>query len=83
MKASVLRDKLYDYIRVADDKKIKAIYVMLENEIEEEIAWWKDKEFMKDLDSEYADWKSGKVKGYTLEETNASIDQLRIKRNGK
>ena len=30
-----LRDKLYDYIRVADDKKLYAIYSLLENEIEE------------------------------------------------
>ena len=28
-----IREKLYDYIRIADDKKIKAIYWMLEGEI--------------------------------------------------
>ena len=41
--ASSLRDKLYDYIRVADDKKLSAIYNLLENEIEETNKWWKDK----------------------------------------
>ena len=83
MKASVLRDKIFDYIRIADDRKIKAIYVMLENEIEEETAWWKDSGFIKELDQEYADWKSGKAKGYTLEEVSVSIEQLRLKRTGK
>lgn len=83
MKTSSIRDKLYDYIRVADDKKIKAIYMMLENEIEEKIEWWKDKEFIKKLDLEYNEWKAGKAKGYTIEEVNESIEQLRIKRNGK
>ena len=29
--ASSLRDKLYDFIRVADDKKLSAIYNLLEN----------------------------------------------------
>jgi len=28
MASSVIRDRLYDYIRVADDKKFKAIYTL-------------------------------------------------------
>jgi len=39
MNTAAIRDKLYDYIRVADDKKIKAIYMMLEDEIAEETEW--------------------------------------------
>lgn len=35
MTASNIRHRLYDYIRVAEDKKVKAIYTMLEDEIEE------------------------------------------------
>ena len=31
MTTSLVREKLYDYIRVADDKKIKAIFMMLED----------------------------------------------------
>ena len=31
MTAAAIRDRLYDYIKVADDKKIKAIYMMLED----------------------------------------------------
>ncbi len=38
-----IREKLYDYIRVADDRKVKAIYRMLEDEITEEVKWWNDK----------------------------------------
>ena len=44
--ATSLRDKLYDYIRVADDKKVHAIYSLLENEIAETKEWWKDKLFV-------------------------------------
>jgi hypothetical protein len=79
MKTSAIRDKLYDYIRIADDKKIKAIYTMLENEIDEEIKWWENKDFVKELDVSYNEWKNGKARGYTIEEANASIDKLRIK----
>jgi hypothetical protein len=39
MNAAAIRDRLYDYIRVADDKKIKAIYMMLEDDIAEEAEW--------------------------------------------
>jgi hypothetical protein len=46
-----------------------------------EIPWWENKEFIKELDQEYADWKSGKVKGYSIEEANASIEELRIKQD--
>jgi hypothetical protein len=33
MTTAAIRDRLYDYIKVADDKKIKAIYMMLEDDI--------------------------------------------------
>ena len=65
MTTSLVREKLYDYIRVADDKKIKAIFMMLEDEITEELEWWKDKGFTKELDNRYGAWVSGKEKGYS------------------
>ena len=45
MTTAAIRQKLYDYIRVAEEKKIKAIYTMLEKEIEEEFDCWNDNEF--------------------------------------
>ena len=78
---SALRDRLYNYIRIAEDEKIKAIYTMFEGEIEGETAWWKDNDLLQKLDKDYIDWKSGKVKGYLKEEVNVSIDKLRIKQS--
>ncbi len=45
MSNTAIRHKLYDYIRVADDKKLYAIYNLLENEIEQTNDWWKNKQY--------------------------------------
>jgi putative addiction module component (TIGR02574 family) len=73
MSTAVIRQKLYDYIRMAEDKKIKAIYTMLENEIEEGYDYWNDKDFINELEKRSADYKSGKVKGIPWEEAKAKI----------
>ncbi|HMH23296.1 MAG TPA: hypothetical protein VK563_16035 [Puia sp.] len=78
-----IRHKLYDYIRVADDKKLNAIYNLLENEIEETNEWWKNKGFIAELDNRYEALESGADKGFTVPQLEASIDKLRKKRYGK
>lgn len=83
MTTSLVREKLYDYIRVADDKKIKAIFMMLEDEITAELEWWKDKGVTNELDSRYEAWVSGKEKGYSRMDINDSIDRLKKKRAAK
>jgi hypothetical protein len=83
MKTAAIRDKLNDYIRIADDEKIKAMYVLFKNEINSELAWWQDNELIKEFDADYKKWKSGKAKGYSVDEVAASIDEMRIKRSGK
>ena len=37
------RRKLYSYIRLADDEKLQAIYLLLENEMKNTPEWWKGK----------------------------------------
>ena len=54
-----------------------------ENKIDEEIEWWADSDFINELDSYQNDWESGKIKGYTLEEVNTSIDKLRLNRQAE
>jgi 3-phenylpropionate/cinnamic acid dioxygenase small subunit len=81
--SAAIRHKLYDYIRVADDKKLHAIYNLLESEIEETMEWWKNKAFVAELDQRYEALESGNDKGYSVEQLEASIDKLRKKRYGK
>lgn len=83
MNTANIRDKLYDYIRVADDKKIKAIYMMLEDDITEEIEWWNNPAFVSALEKEYKAWDSGEEKGYSLAAINADLAKRREKRYGK
>lgn len=83
MTANAIREKLYDYIRVADDKKIKAIYMMLEDDITEEVEWWKNNAFVDELSKRYDSWKKGETKAYSVAETKAMIEELRKKRRNK
>jgi len=80
MTAAAIRERLYDYIRVADDKKVKAIYTILEDEIIETAEWWNDKAFVKEMDDDYEAWEKGKEKAFTLAETDAIIVQMKENR---
>ncbi len=80
--ALTIRHKLYDFIRVADDKKLNAIYHLLENEIEQTQEWWKDKSFTTELDNRYEAMENGTDKGFTLDELETSISKLRKKKYG-
>lgn len=83
MNAAAIRDRLYDYIRVADDKKIKAIYMMLEDDISDEAEWWNNPVFVAELEKEYEAWDTGKEKGYSLADVKAEINKRRLKKHGK
>jgi putative addiction module component (TIGR02574 family) len=75
MSTNTLRKKLRDYLEIADDKKIKALYAIMEDDIEESVGEYSDK-FKKELDRRYADYKSGKSKMITAAESNRRIQRL-------
>ncbi len=81
--SATIRHKLYDYIRVADSKRLHAIYNLLENEIEQTNEWWKDKQFVKDLDNRYEALETGADRGFTTSQLIESMDKLRTKKYGK
>lgn len=72
MTTAAIRQKLYEYIRVADEKKVKAIFTMVENDLGE-YDWTKDKAFLAELDRRSSEYKSGKVKGIPWEEAKQRI----------
>ncbi len=80
---TAIRHKLYDYIRVADDKKLNAIYNLLENEIEQTNEWWINNKFTEELDRRYHALEDGSDKGFSIEQLEHTVNKLRIKKYGK
>ena len=62
MSSAQIRQRLYEYIRFADEKKVKAIYTMLEDEIEEKHELW-TASFAAEMETRAKEMESGKVKG--------------------
>ncbi len=69
-----IRQRLFEYIRFADEKKIKAIYTIVEDEIKEKRHIW-TKEFTAEMERRSLqmekgnigkDWSSVKAKGRAL-----------------
>jgi hypothetical protein len=68
-----IRQKLMTYLADADDSKIKAIYTLLKNEIQEEDAYVLTDEQMRILDEEHHLHITGQSKSYTREEAGQII----------
>ena len=73
MTTKAIREKLQEYIKTADDKKIKAIFTLVESDIEEKYNWWEDEEFVTELDERVQNCIDGTEKGFTLEELDEEI----------
>lgn len=63
MDTETIRQKLYDYIRLADEKKVKAIYTIVESDIDQVNEWWKDDKLLAEIEQRSEELKSGKDKG--------------------
>lgn len=75
MNTAAIRRQLHTYLEVAEDKKIKAIYTMMEEEIKESAVEYTP-EFKASLDRLHADYKSGKVKMITAEESKKRLQKI-------
>ena len=69
MSTTIIRQKLHHYIETAEGKKVKAIFAMVEEEIEETYSHWDDKTFVAELQRREQAYLSGETKGYTLEQS--------------
>lgn len=71
MSTETLRRKLTDYLQIADDKKIKAIYTMVEDDMDSIASEWDD-DFINELHRRSEGFKNGTAKTFTWEETKAA-----------
>lgn len=62
MTATAIRQRLHEYIRFADDKKVKAFFNILKKEANENKDIW-TKEFLAEMNLRSEELKTGKVKG--------------------
>jgi putative addiction module component (TIGR02574 family) len=75
MNTTAIRQKLHSYLEVANGKKIKAIYTMIEDTIEEAGVDYTD-EFKAELDRRHAAYKDGSEKAVTATESKKRIQKL-------
>jgi len=80
MGATAIREKLHDFIDIVDDKKVKAIYTILEDQINERYEWWNDKDHVQKLEKQTEAVKSGSVQTKTWEEIKERFTAKRRKK---
>lgn len=73
MTTAAIRQKLYEYIRFADDRKVKAIYNVVSGEANESVEWWQNKELLAQVLKADADMESGVDKGVSWKEAKEQL----------
>jgi predicted nuclease with TOPRIM domain len=77
MITAVIRERLYDYIRVADDKKIEAIYTLLEDQIIPGYHWSENEEFVAELDERVRRYEAGTDPAFSVEKARSSLNEMK------
>jgi len=75
MNTANMRQELQSYLAVAEDKKVKALYIMMEGDIKESAIDYND-ELKTELDNLYASYKSGKSKMISAKESKKQINKI-------
>jgi hypothetical protein len=73
MTISAIRKKLKTYVDGVDDKKVKALYTLLQDDIEDSDGFSLSEEHLRILDNEHALHLSGKTKSYSWEDAKEII----------
>jgi len=82
MSVTEIRQKLHNYLEIAGDKKIKAIYTMMEDEIEESVTEYSD-EFKRELERRTEAYKNGSEPLISASESKKRIEKLLKSRRKK
>jgi putative addiction module component (TIGR02574 family) len=81
MTTAAKREKLHHFIDTADDKQVKSIYSIFEDQIAPKYDHWEDEEFLNEIDQRIQDYESGKDKGLSWDEVKTKArNELKAKR---
>jgi hypothetical protein len=80
MKTTAIRQRLHQFIETEEEKKVKAIYTLFEDEITQD-EWEYTDEFKAELDRRYAHYKNG-GKMVSAAESDRQVKEL-LKRGRK
>lgn len=80
MRTTAIRKRLHQFIETVEEKKVKAIYTLFEDEIAQD-EWEYTDEFKAELDRRYAHYKNG-GKMISAAESEKQIKEL-LKRGKK
>lgn len=83
MSTAVIRQKLHHYIETAQDKKVKAFFAIVEDEIEETYNHWNDEEFVKELQRRETSYLNGTAQTYSIDQIVANAKRVIQKRKSK
>jgi hypothetical protein len=81
MSTAQIRQQLHDYIDSAEDKKLKAIFTLVENDLVDDYSLTPEQK--KELDKRYKDHQNGVGRTYTWNETVAMAKQAVMDRKNK
>jgi len=76
METQEIRKKLQNYIASAEEEKVKAIYTVLESDINAIYDHWNDPEFVAEMDSRMKSIEDGTAKLLTIEEVMSNAKMI-------
>jgi hypothetical protein len=71
----MIRQQLHNYLEIVNDKKVKAIFTMVENEIKAENTIWTD-DFKTEMNARYNEYNSNIELAFPEKESKARVKKI-------
>ena len=75
MNTTAIRSELHNYLEIADDKKVKAMYTIMEGEIKESFVDY-SQDLKATLDERFTSYKSGEAEMISASESKKRIEKI-------
>lgn len=75
MTTRMIRQQLHNYLEIVNDKKVKAIFTMVENEIKAENTIWTD-DFKTEMNARYNEYNSNIELAFPEKESKARVKKI-------